>query len=617
MVVGFQCQCMSRVRRYRVQHTPPEVVKHMFQEASRGKTYMDGADLAAFLENVQGERGIDERKAVSLITQTVLSAIAGFHFSISITSVQLDLFGFSNYLINAKLNPPIVPAPNAIHDMTKPLSHYYMYSSHNSYLTGNQLTSSSSVAPIAEALRNGCRVIELDCWERGGRIMVLHGNTLTSAVSFKDCLVAIKDNAFLTSNYPVIITIENHLGTELQKKAAIVLRDILGDRLFYPTKEQRPPLQFESPEALKGYIIVSDQPAADTVEDQLAVDPDAAKNLAEDELDDASTSSTQHAHGGHAQKLKQQIKRTQKKALIKVANTAANVLRKSIMVKQIDVPETIEFQELIYIICAKPSEMKEKQVHGGPLVSGDQAIMANLSEPQLQHFINSHPDSIIEYSKKNLGRVYPFGLRFDSSNADPMLAWSHGFQIAAINLQGRDRPVWLAQGFFQMNGNTGYVKKPDIFLPGSTLTHTDILNLPTRIILKVTILLGTSWHRNFDFFKMPDFYIKIGIHGIKSDRDKKQTSIIYNCNEPHWENEHFEFPIRVPEIAVLRLECWEWDMGNDDFVGQACIPIREMRYGIRSVALRSRSGTLRSSKLLCHFQSYVVSSQHVVCGGEY
>jgi hypothetical protein len=34
------------------------------------------------------------------------------------------------------------------------------------------------------------------------------------------------------------------------------------------------------------------------------------------------------------------------------------------------------------------------------------------------------------------------------------------------------------------------------------------------------------------------------IHGIQSDRDQKQTNVIYNCNEPHWENEHFEFPIK-------------------------------------------------------------------------
>jgi len=79
--------------------------------------------------------------------------------------------------------------------------------------------------------------------------------------------------------------------------------------------------------------------------------------------------------------------------------------------------------------------------------------------------------------------VYPFGLRFDSSNADPMLAWSHGFQMAAINLQGRDRPVWLAHGFFQANGNTGYVKKEDIFL---SLSYGEIQNLPPKVILKVT-----------------------------------------------------------------------------------------------------------------------------------
>jgi len=106
MVVG--CHCFSLIRKGRTQHRPPEVVKSMFQEASRGKNYMDAGDLAIFLENVQGEKGIDERKAASLITQTVLSAIAGFHFSISVQSVQLDLLGFSNYLINTRLNPPIV-----------------------------------------------------------------------------------------------------------------------------------------------------------------------------------------------------------------------------------------------------------------------------------------------------------------------------------------------------------------------------------------------------------------------------------------------------------------------------------------------------------------------------
>lgn len=61
------------------------------------------------------------------------------------------------------------------HDMSLPLSHYYWYTSHNSYLSGNQLTSDSSAAPIVDALLRGCRVIELDVWPDGNNIKVVHG----------------------------------------------------------------------------------------------------------------------------------------------------------------------------------------------------------------------------------------------------------------------------------------------------------------------------------------------------------------------------------------------------------------------------------------------------------
>lgn len=48
-----------------------------------------------------------------------------------------------------------------------------------------------------------------------------------------------------------------------------VLREVFDNMLFYPTKEQRPPLEYLSPESLKGYIIISDQPPADNLEDQV------------------------------------------------------------------------------------------------------------------------------------------------------------------------------------------------------------------------------------------------------------------------------------------------------------------------------------------------------------
>jgi hypothetical protein len=61
--------------------------------------------------------------------------------------------------------------------MTQPLAHYFLYTGHNSYLTGNQLSSDSSVEPIIKALGRGVRVIELDLWpgSKQDEVEVRHG----------------------------------------------------------------------------------------------------------------------------------------------------------------------------------------------------------------------------------------------------------------------------------------------------------------------------------------------------------------------------------------------------------------------------------------------------------
>ncbi|CAN5955414.1 unnamed protein product [Sphagnum jensenii] len=68
--------------------------------------------------------------------------------------------------------------PLLVHqDMTEPLAHYFIYTGHNSYLTGNQLNSKCSVEPIKAALKQGVRAIELDLWPNSAKddIQVLHG----------------------------------------------------------------------------------------------------------------------------------------------------------------------------------------------------------------------------------------------------------------------------------------------------------------------------------------------------------------------------------------------------------------------------------------------------------
>ena len=168
-------------------------------------------------------------------------------------------------LCSAELNEAFDGAQDRVcHMMRAPLAHYLINSSHNTYLEGDQLTGISSAAMYRRVLLTGCRCIELDLWdgegEQLGQPVVTHGHTECTRVALDEVLVAIAEDAFVASPYPLILSLENHLSLPQQREAARLFKRAFGEALLLPRPEGHPRAEptapLPSPDALKGKVLL-------------------------------------------------------------------------------------------------------------------------------------------------------------------------------------------------------------------------------------------------------------------------------------------------------------------------------------------------------------------------
>ncbi|CAH8558338.1 unnamed protein product [Schistosoma margrebowiei] len=198
---------------------------------SSGSEHLSAEDLKNFFESEQGRTGLTRDQCKALINrfepshenrQYNLMGIDGF--TLLLLSEECDIF-----------NPVHL---QVCQDMSQPITHYYIASSHKTFLLEDQLTGPCSIEGYQRALLSGCRYIELEVYDgHDGHPVVRRANSRPPGIPIQAVLNTIHDFAFIRSEYPVIVSIECYATQAQQRVLVTFLRCCLGNRLLLPNSE--------------------------------------------------------------------------------------------------------------------------------------------------------------------------------------------------------------------------------------------------------------------------------------------------------------------------------------------------------------------------------------------
>ncbi|PKU33094.1 1-phosphatidylinositol -bisphosphate phosphodiesterase epsilon-1 isoform x1 [Limosa lapponica baueri] len=354
--------------------------------------------LNDFLVNCQGEHCTYDE---------ILSIIQKFEPSVNMCQQGLLSFeGFARFLMDkdnfASKNDE---SQESAEDLHFPLSYYYIESSHNTYLTGHQLKGESSVELYSQ------EVVE-----------------------------AIDRNAFITSDMPIIISIENHCSLPQQRKMAEIFKNVFGDKLvtkFLFESDFSDDPMLPSPGQLRRKILLKN------------------KKL--------------KAHQTPVDILKQKAHQ-----LAHMQAQASNGASNPTPSNEEEEDEEDEYDYDYESLSDGPFEvMRPTWEEPCSPYSSPASLSAIIRTPKCYHISSLNENAakrlcrrysqkLIQHTACQLLRTYPAATRIDSSNPHPLIFWLHGVQLVALNYQTDDLPLQLNAAMFEANGGCGYVLKPPV-----------------------------------------------------------------------------------------------------------------------------------------------------------
>ncbi|XP_077407678.1 1-phosphatidylinositol 4,5-bisphosphate phosphodiesterase delta-3-A-like isoform X2 [Vanacampus margaritifer] len=456
--------------------------------------------------------------------------------------------GFTMYMLS-KENSVLDPEHARVYqNMDQPLAHYFISSSHNTYLSKDQLTGDSGVEPYIRALNHGCRCVELDCWDGdNGQPVIYHGYTLTSKVPFVEVIETISQYAFKASPYPLILSLENHCSVEQQAVMARHLQTILGDKLLTKPIRGLDSNTLPSPEDLKGKILV--------------------KGKKESTAEACASSSSD-------------LSSSDEPAVFSVSPELS---------KLVVYTRSVHFKSFQHADKAPPSHM------------------SSFSEREALRHVKDSGMYFVHHNSHHLSRVYPSGQRLQSSNYNPQDMWNGGCQLVALNFQTPGEQMDLNRGKFLQNGQCGYILKPAFMCqPYSTFNPENVGGGPGHAPVLFTVRVISAQQLPKQEKNKPtaivDPQVWVEIHGVQIDNNKKKTHHIQNNGfNPQW-NCTFNFTIHAPALALVRFVVEDHDYtSSNDFLGQYTLPFTSLRTGYRHVRLLKQDGSsISPSSLFIH-----------------
>lgn len=405
--------------------------------------------------------------------------------------------------------------------------------------------------------------------------IVLHGYTATRMVPFRDVCDAIRTYAFVSSELPVIVSLEVHTNREQQQLMVDIMHESFKGMLCDPTdladdmgnlKSTKPELP--SPSALLRKILIKVKYSPPKPESDEAPLPGSAEQERTGSNENVVTS------------------------LPDSDDEAAKVIRKP------EKPSKV-------IDALSQMGVYTRSCHFKSFSQAEAALpthVFSLSETTLLQIHKTNPDSLFKHNQNFFMRAFPRGLRISSSNLDPALFWRLGVQMVALNWQTMDAGMMLNEAMF---ANTeGWVLKPEGYR-----TH----SIPSQAS-QVEISLGTS-RLSVEFFAGQDIptpkgvedakfhpYIKCELHvesdfstdGRAKDGEYKQSTKQSSGCDPDFKREVLRFdniPALTPALSFVRFKVMQGErFARDEMVAWACIRLDRLGSGYRFVHLFDSKG---------------------------